>query len=115
MTQSTLLERKRKALIYAKLDTLKKKYGSYSEFIEVDNFNYRLDLDEEILTIALICSFERDVLAVNKKSEAEQLIVDTYNSFYTQFGNLTEDGNAFINEVLKLVARKTEPIKGNKK
>ncbi|WP_323865732.1 hypothetical protein [Xenorhabdus cabanillasii] len=74
-----------------------------------------LDLDEEILTIALILFFELDVLAVKKKPEAEQLIVDTYNGFYTKFENLTEDGNEFMNEILKLVARKTEPINENKK
>ncbi|MEQ2027963.1 hypothetical protein ABLB84_19980 [Xenorhabdus szentirmaii] len=96
MKQPTLLERKRKAFIQVKLDTLQKKHGCHSVIVKVAGFNYMLDLDVETLTIALICSFERDVLAVNKKSEAEQLIVDTYNSFYTKFGNLTEDGNEFM-------------------
>ncbi|WP_323861375.1 hypothetical protein, partial [Xenorhabdus szentirmaii] len=87
--------------------------GCHSVIVKVAGFNYMLDLDVEILTISLIRFFERDVLAINKKSEAEQLIVDTYNSFYTKFGNLTEDGNEFMNKILKLVARKTEPIKGS--
>ncbi|MDX7992993.1 hypothetical protein, partial [Xenorhabdus littoralis] len=100
-----------KALIHAKLDTLKKKYGSYFEIIEVDNFNYRLDLDEEILTIALIRFFELYALTFKSKPIAEKLIVDTCNRFYTKFGNLTEEGNEFMNEILQLIAKKTEPIK----
>ncbi|AYA40653.1 hypothetical protein HZS38_09675 [Xenorhabdus nematophila] len=107
MAQLTLLERKRKALIYAKLDTLKKKYGSYSEFIEVNDFNYRLDLDEEILTLALINLFEKDAVTAG----GEKLLIESYSNFYTQHGNLTIEGNEFINEILKLVAKKTEPIR----
>ncbi|MBD2784159.1 hypothetical protein ID858_14040 [Xenorhabdus sp. DI] len=111
MTQLTLLERKRKALIQIKLDTLQKKHGCHSVIVKVAGVNYRLDLDEEILTIALIRFFELYVLALKSKPIAEKLIVDTYNGFYTKFGNLTEEGNEFMNEILQLIAKKTEPIK----
>ncbi|MDE9463677.1 hypothetical protein KKJ03_20305, partial [Xenorhabdus bovienii] len=62
MTQLTLLERKRKAFIHAKLDTLQKKHNSHSVIVKVAEINYRLDLDEEILTIALISIFEKNVI-----------------------------------------------------
>ncbi|WP_340617946.1 hypothetical protein [Xenorhabdus entomophaga] len=106
MTSSTLLERKRKAFIYAKLDTLKRKYGSYSEIVKVDGFNYRLDLDEEILNTALINPFEEDVVAV----KGEKLLIESYNNFYTKHGNLTIEGDAFMEIILQHISKKTEPI-----
>ncbi|CDH01158.1 hypothetical protein [Xenorhabdus bovienii] len=111
MTQSTLLERKRKAFIHAKLDTLQKKHGSHSVFVKVADFNCRLDLDEEILNAALIRHFELYVLELKSKPIAELLIMNTYNDLYTKHGNLTKKGNEFMNELLELIAQKTEPIK----
>ncbi|MDC9591861.1 hypothetical protein PSI23_21935, partial [Xenorhabdus sp. XENO-10] len=58
MTQLTLLERKRKAFIHAKLGALQKKHGCHSVIVKVNRTNCRLDLDEEILTLALIKFFE---------------------------------------------------------
>ncbi|PHM22132.1 hypothetical protein [Xenorhabdus ehlersii] len=110
MTQSTLLERKRKALIHVKLNALQKKHNCHSVVVKVGRFNYQLDLDEEILNGALIRFFEIYVQELKSKQEAEKLIIRTYNSFYTKFGNLTEEGNEFMNEILKLIAKKTEPI-----
>ncbi|MDC9612342.1 hypothetical protein PSI19_00255 [Xenorhabdus khoisanae] len=110
MTQSALLKRKRKAFINVKLNALQKKHGCHSVIVKTGGFNYQLDLDEEILNIALIRFFELDVFALKSKQEAEELIVRTYNSFYTKFENLTEEGNEFMNEILKLIAKKTEPI-----
>ncbi|MDC9596496.1 hypothetical protein [Xenorhabdus anantnagensis] len=106
MENTDLLTRKRKAFIHVKLDALKRKYGSYSEIVKVADFNYRLDLDEEILTLALISLFEKDVVAVKR----EELLIESYNNFYTKHGNLTEEGNEFMTEILKRIAIKTEPI-----
>ncbi|MCC8366527.1 hypothetical protein J8V57_09565 [Xenorhabdus sp. PB61.4] len=111
MTQSTLLERKRKALINAMLSTLQKKHGCHSVIVKVGRTNYRLDLDEEILNTALVRFFESDVLALKSKPIAELLIMNTYNELYTKHGNLTPLGDEFINDLLKLIAKKTEPIK----
>ncbi|MEQ1977654.1 hypothetical protein ABLA76_17980, partial [Xenorhabdus sp. SGI240] len=58
----------------------------------------------------LIRFFELYVFALKSRQEAEELIVRTYNSFYTKFGNLTKEGNEFMNEILKLIAKKTESI-----
>ncbi|MDC9591901.1 hypothetical protein PSI23_22180, partial [Xenorhabdus sp. XENO-10] len=69
--------------------------------------NCRLDLDEEILTLALIKFFE-DGLGEHQHKSHE--LINTYNSFYTKHGILTAEGNEFINEILKLIAKKTEPI-----
>ncbi|PHM67912.1 hypothetical protein [Xenorhabdus kozodoii] len=114
MTQSTLLERKRKAFIHVKLNALQKEHGCHSVIVKAGKFNYQLDLDEEILNTALILFFELDVMAeIRNIAEAEKLLVDSYNSFYTKFGNLTEEGNEFMNEILKLIAKKTEPINGD--
>ncbi|MCP9270345.1 hypothetical protein M5U04_20285 [Xenorhabdus sp. XENO-1] len=107
MTQSTLLERKRKAFIHAKLDVLKRKYGSYSEIVEVADFDYRLDLDEEILTLALIKFFENEL---DEHQHKLHELINTYDSFYNKFGNLTPEGNEFMNEILKRIAIKTEPM-----
>ncbi|WP_340622442.1 hypothetical protein [Xenorhabdus siamensis] len=63
------------------------------------------------MNIALIRFFELYVLGLKRKQEAEELIVRTYSSFYTRHGNLTAEGNEFMNEILKLIAKKTEPIK----
>ncbi|WP_047685728.1 MULTISPECIES: hypothetical protein [Xenorhabdus] len=111
MTKSTLLERKRMAFINVKLNALQKKHGCHSVIVKTGGFNYQLDLDEEILNIALIRFFELDVFAVRSKAIAEKLLTDSYNSFYTKHGNLTAEGNEFMNEILKLIAKKTEPIK----
>ncbi|MDE9467455.1 hypothetical protein [Xenorhabdus bovienii] len=113
MENTSLLARRRKAFIHAKLDTLQNKHGSHSVIVKVAGVNYRLDLDEEILNIALIRFFELDALASKNKQKAEQLLISTYNSFYTKFGNLTAEGNEFMNEILKLIAKKTEPINGD--
>ncbi|MGJ0580695.1 hypothetical protein ACR71G_22320 [Xenorhabdus bovienii] len=110
MTQLTLLERKRKAFIHAKLDTLQKKHGSHSVFVKVADFNYRLDLDEKILTLALIKFFEDEL---DEHQHKLHELINTYDSFYNKFGNLTPEGNEFMNEILKLIAKKTEPINGD--
>ncbi|CDH08007.1 conserved hypothetical protein [Xenorhabdus bovienii str. oregonense] len=82
MTQLTLLERKRKAFIHAKLDTLQKKHSSHSVIVKVAGINYRLDLDEEILNIALISLFEKNViLSLKGKLIAEDALVKSYDSF----------------------------------
>ncbi|WP_340608305.1 hypothetical protein [Xenorhabdus bharatensis] len=112
MTELTLLERKRKALINAKLDALKKKYGCHSVIVKVGRTNCQLDLDEEILTNALIHHFEKSViLSLGGRFVAESALIKIYDNFYTKYGNLTEEGEAFINELLENVAQKTEPIK----
>ncbi|BET98135.1 hypothetical protein [Xenorhabdus taiwanensis] len=111
MTQSTLLERKRKALVNAKLDSLKSKYGVHTDIVTVKNTKYRLDLDEEVLTNALIHHFERSVrLSLKGQFVAEGALIKIYENFYTKFGNLTEEGEAFMTEILENVAQKTEPI-----
>ncbi|MDE1492878.1 hypothetical protein [Xenorhabdus bovienii] len=109
MTQLTLLERKRKAFIHAKLDTLQKKHNSHSVIVKVAEINYRLDLDEEILTIALISIFEKNViLDLKNESTAEDALVNSYDSFYTKNGDLTAEGNEFMKELLKIIAQKME-------
>ncbi|MGJ0626159.1 hypothetical protein [Xenorhabdus bovienii] len=110
MTQSTLLERKRKAFIHAKLDALQKKHGSHSVFVKESSVNCRLDLDEEILTLALIKFFEDEL---DEHQHKLHELISTYDSFYTKNGNLTPEGNEFMNEILKLIAKKTEPINGD--
>ncbi|PHM54453.1 hypothetical protein Xsto_04172 [Xenorhabdus stockiae] len=107
MTELTLLERKRKALINAKLDALQKKHGCHSVIVKVGRTNYRLDLDEEILNLALIELFEKDTLAVG----GEKILIDSYSNFYTKHGNLTIEGDAFMEVILEHIAQKTEPIK----
>ncbi|AOM42598.1 hypothetical protein [Xenorhabdus hominickii] len=108
MTQLTLLERKRKAFIHAKLDSLQKKHGCHSVIVKVNGTNCRLDLDEEILILALIKFFE-DGLDEHQHKLHE--LINTYDSFITKFGNLTAEGNEFMREILKIIAKKTEPIK----
>ncbi|CBJ83098.1 hypothetical protein XBJ2_2030008 [Xenorhabdus bovienii str. Jollieti] len=112
MTQLTLLERKRKAFIHAKLDTLQKKHSSHSVIVKVAEINYRLDLDEDVLNIALISLFEKNViLSLKGKLIAEDALVNSYDSFYTKNGDLTAEGNEFMKELLKIIAQKMELMK----
>ncbi|MDC9606386.1 hypothetical protein [Xenorhabdus griffiniae] len=107
MTGLTLLERKRKAFINAKLGALQKKHGCHSVIVKVNGTNCRLDLDEEILTLALIKFFEDEL---DEHQHKLHELINTYDSFYNKHGNLTAEGNGFMNEILKLIAKKTEPI-----
>ncbi|WP_340608561.1 hypothetical protein [Xenorhabdus bharatensis] len=109
MTPSDLIVRKRKTLIDAKLNSLERKYGTHTEIVNVNGIKYQLDLDKNILSIALMRFFEFEVFKLGK--EAARRIIDSYESFYTIHGNLTKEGEAFINELLENVAQKTEPIK----
>ncbi|MEQ1968797.1 hypothetical protein ABLA30_17670 [Xenorhabdus nematophila] len=109
MTPSDLIARKRKALIDAKLNSLEKKYGAHTEIINVNGIKYQLDLDKNILSIALMHFFEFEAFKLGNK--AARSIINSYESFYTIHGNLTKKGNEFMNELLELIAQKTEPIK----
>ncbi|WP_426576743.1 hypothetical protein ACP179_20725 [Xenorhabdus stockiae] len=109
MHSSDLLSKKRKALINAKLDALQNKYGTHTEIVNVNGIKYQLDLDKNILSIALMRFFEFEAFKLGNK--AARSIIDSYESFYTIHGNLTKEGEAFINELLENVAQKTEPIK----
>ncbi|AOM39993.1 hypothetical protein [Xenorhabdus hominickii] len=108
MTQLTLLERKRKALVHAKLDSLQIKFGTHTEIIKVGKINYRLDLGEEILTQALIKFFEDEL---DNNPHKPHALINTYNCFITKNGNLTSKGEDFMTHLLEYVAQKTEPIK----
>ncbi|WP_275383606.1 hypothetical protein [Xenorhabdus bovienii] len=89
------------------MDTLQKKHGSHSVIVKVAGINYRLALDEETLNIALISLFEKNViLSLKGKLIAEDVLVKSYDRFYTKNRDLTAEGNEFMKELLKIIAQK---------
>ncbi|EPL4404978.1 TPA: hypothetical protein ACGW2D_001659 [Morganella morganii] len=115
MENNNILSNRRKSFTDAFFHHLKKKGKTASFKRSVDGVQYRIDLDAEVLTQALISIYENKVC--KDTGYTEQQIINSYANYYNQNGNITPDGEMFISLITKLIAEnmhrkefKNEPV-----
>lgn len=99
-----LIENRRRRLVQAKLDSMMRRTGSYFQIVKLDDGEkLPVELDEGILTKALIKFFETMIHENHKRAEAEILISNHYSNC-TGINKLTPLGVDFMNAVIATLA-----------
>lgn len=99
-----LIETRRRHLVWAKLDSMMRRTGSYFQIVKLDDgTKLPVELDEDILTKALIKFFEAMIYDPHKREQAENLIAEHYSNCMG-VNKLTPDGVDFMNELIATLA-----------
>lgn len=96
----------RKYLVDAKLNSMLRKTNSHCTIVTlVDGSMRTVELSESTLSKGLEIFFELPALDVNKRSEAEPMILESYKSLLKK-GNdkLNDEGYEFMNNLVKNIA-----------
>lgn len=109
----SLIETRRRRLVQAKLDSMMRRTGSRFQLVKLDDgTTLPVELDEDILTKALIKIFEAMVYDTHKREQAENLISEHYSNCMG-VNKLTPNGVDFINALIATLAEyslKTEKL-----
>ncbi|CAH1457838.1 Uncharacterised protein [Klebsiella quasipneumoniae] len=102
-----LIETRRRHLVRAKLDSMMRRTGSYFQIVELeDGTTLPVELDEDILTKALIKLFEAMIYDNHKREQAEHLIAEHYSNCMG-VNKLTPDGVDFMNALIATLAEQS--------
>ncbi|MDI9801338.1 hypothetical protein [Citrobacter koseri] len=105
--KTSLIETRRRHLVRAKLDSMMRRTGSYFQIVKLeDGSKLPVELDEDILTKALIKLFEAMIYDMHKREQAEDLISEHYSAC-VGINKLTPDGVDFINAVIATLAEQS--------
>lgn len=105
--KTNLIETRRRHLVRAKLDSMMRRTGSYFQIVNMeDGSKLPVELDEDILTKALIKFFEAMVYDTHKRARAEEVIAEHYSDC-VGINKLTPDGVDFINALIATLAEES--------
>ncbi|EQB0735386.1 hypothetical protein ACYAXE_001822 [Klebsiella oxytoca] len=105
--KTNLIETRRRHLVRAKLDSVMRRTGSYFQIVKLeDGTKLPVELDEDILTKALIKLFEAMIYDNHKREQAEHLIAEHYSNCMG-VNKLTPDGVDFMNAVIATLAEQS--------
>lgn len=105
--KNNLIETRRRHLVQAKLDSMMRRTGSHFQIIKLeDGSKLPVELDEDILTKALIKFFEAMIYDSHKCKQAEHLIAEHYSNC-TGVHKLTPDGVDFMNALIATLAEQS--------
>ncbi|WP_242013612.1 hypothetical protein [Klebsiella pneumoniae] len=105
--RTNLIETRRRHLVRAKLDSMMRRTGSYFQIVELeDGTTLPVELDEDILTKALIKLFEAMIYDNHKREQAEHLIAEHYSNCMG-VNKLTPDGVDFMNALIATLAEQS--------
>ncbi|CDH24455.1 hypothetical protein [Xenorhabdus bovienii] len=104
MENTSLLARRRKSFINAFFEHLRKKGKTSSFKRKVNGIEYQIDLDDKVLTQALINLYENKVC--KSAGMNEQQIISSYAEYFNNYGDLTPAGKEFISFITELIAKK---------
>lgn len=103
--KTNLIETRRRHLVRAKLDSMMRRTGSYFQIVRLeDGTKLPVELDEDILTKALIKFFEAMIYDTHKRPEAESIIAGHYLSCRSKNETLTTRGDEFMNALIATLA-----------
>lgn len=111
---TNLIKTRRRRIVIAKLDSMLRKTGGHFAVVNLPNSEVTtVELNEKILTKALIKVFEAMVHDSNKRTEAEQHISDHYStSMGNKLNKLSPLGMEFMNAVIANLAEQEFEHKG---
>ncbi|WP_237391422.1 hypothetical protein [Dryocola clanedunensis] len=103
---TSLIETRRRRIVIAKLNSMKRKTGSNFVLVKLPNDEVTtIELSEEILTKALIKIFEAMVYDSTKRAEAERHISDHYSACMSnKLNKLSPHGMEFMNALIANLA-----------
>ncbi len=102
-----LIETRRRHLVRAKLNSMIRRTGSHFQIVELkDGTKLPVELDEDILTKALIKLFEAMISDTHKREQAERLIAEHYSNCMG-VNKLTPDGVDFMNALIATLAEQS--------
>ncbi|EPO0169105.1 TPA: hypothetical protein JAW23_003005 [Citrobacter koseri] len=105
--KTSLIETRRRHLVRAKLDSMMRRTGGYFQIVKLeDGSKLPVELDEDILTKALIKLFEAMIYDMHKHEQAEDLISEHYSAC-VGINKLTPDGVDFMNAVIATLAEQS--------
>jgi len=109
-----LIETRRRRIVIAKLDSMQLKTGSHYAVVKFpDGKVDSIQVNESILTKALIKIFEAMIYDSNKRTEAERHISDHYSACMgSKLNKLSPLGMEFINAVIANLAEQAFEHKG---
>ena len=100
----SLIETRRRHLVRAKLNSMMRRTGSHFQLVKLDDgTTLPVELDEDILTKALIKIFEAMVYDTHKREQAENLISEHYSNCMG-VNKLSPDGVDFMNALIATLA-----------
>lgn len=105
MEKGSLLERRRKAFIDSVFHYLKSKSKSPSCIRIIEDAEYQIDLDKQVLNSALLNLYENKVCKGLMNMSDEQ-IISAYAALYTRDGNITKEGKEFFGYITELIAER---------
>lgn len=113
---TTLIETRRRRIVNAKLNSMQRKTSSHFSIVKLPNDEVTsIELNEDILTKALIKIFEAMVYESNKRTEAEQHISDHYSACMgNKLNKLSPLGMDFMNAVIANLAEQAFGHKGGR-
>jgi DNA-binding protein YbaB len=111
---NSLIEIRRRRIVLAKLNSMERKTGSHYVVVKLpDSEVATIEVNEEILTKALIKVFEAMVFDANKRVDAERHISDHYSACMSnKLNKLSPMGMEFINAVIANLAEQAFEHKG---
>jgi hypothetical protein len=111
---SSLIKTRRRRIVIAKLDSMLRKTGGHFAVLNLPNIEVTtVELNEEILTKALIKVFETMVYDSNKRVDAEKHISEHYSACMgRQLNKLSPLGMEFMNAVIANLAEQAFEHKG---
>lgn len=102
--KTNLIETRRRHLVRAKLNSMMRRTGSHFQLVKLDDgTTLPVELDEDILTKALIKIFEAMVYDIHKREQAENLISEHYSNCMG-VNKLSPDGVDFMNALIATLA-----------
>ncbi|ENU0757085.1 hypothetical protein [Klebsiella michiganensis] len=105
--KTNLIETRCRHLVRAKLDSMMRRTGSHFQIVKLDDgSNLPVELDEDILTKALIKLFEAMIYDTHKREQAENLISEHYSNCMG-VNKLTPDGVDFMNALIATLAEQS--------
>lgn len=113
---ASLIETRRHRVVIAKLESMQRKTGSHYAVVKLpDDEVATIQVNETILTKALIKIFEAMVYDSNKRTEAEQHISNHYNACMSnKLNKLSPLGMEFMNAVIANLAEQAFGHKGGR-
>ena len=105
--KTNLIETRCRHLVRAKLDSMMRRTGSHFQIVKLDDgSNLPVELDEDILTKALIKLFEAMIYDTHKREQAENLMSEHYSNCMG-VNKLTPDGVDFMNALIATLAEQS--------